>query len=435
MALGGALNLASFAQEVANIVGITKWNVQEVIYNGALFCWMQPSYATANPAEGITQYIQNDLGSKAAAKPPYGTWSSLFENRDSIDKKLIVFPVPNYNGFYIDDFGLNGSFISMVGIVNGTEYLQTLDKCATAFLDSPSPTNPALGVNSKSNFRVLQHLIYGGPIRNVYLKSFNIITSSENFQAAAFQLELIASDPSYLTPSNKRQTWQQDAQEILDESIAVLIQITQTFSLGQSLVNSGSVGGTLSGSSAPVNQVPIINGTGIYLNGVIAEIQKQLANLTDIFSNSMAFLEQNCGGLLNNSYWDAIVVDPSKLPIYLAPGQAFTYSDAQVVIANYTNLVNSFISFANDAIYSYNIQNNIFALGNSIVALNDFSKLVLLQNTNILNILPKANIDLYGLMQSNNISLTEFANISVLNQGQWYSSLMIPAGISVNLIT
>lgn len=431
MNIGDVLGIGSFANQVADIVGINNWNIQEASYNGALFHWMAPASSGVDPLGAVVQYAQNNL-SDNPQKPNYSTWSNLNNFQDTISRKLVVYAVPNYDGYYVEDYGSNGVLLEFVGLIFGTDYMDVLDKCVQAFSDSPNALGSNIGNLSGNNFRVLNHPLFG-QVNGVYFKDFSVITASNRFQAASFKLTLIASDPSYLINANSAtNTWQQQAQTYLNGAQDVLSGITQTFSLGQSLVNSVLPSPFVDSSTSSIT-LPVINGKGQYLVSIMNEIENKLITLSEMFTNCMAFLVQNDGGVVLNPFWQGITIDYSELPIFLAPNQAFSEADAQVIISFYNDAIDEFVAYTIKNGFNYNLQKNIIDLANSLTYMSSFAEVVLTQNNQSVNITTKENNDLYTLMFNNEVDFSKLSNINTVNSGEWYSCLVIPSGITVNM--
>lgn len=433
---GNALpaSVVGLITQAANISGLNNWNLQEASYNGAQFHWMQPAYNGIDPIAGIVAYIESGFG--GSQKPNYGTWSNVVNIQDQATRKLVVFPVPNYNGFYIDDFGNNGVSITVYGLVYGPSYEEVLQKCQTAFLDvelfpgsAGANNGQAIGANTGSNFRNLVHPVYG-LIKDVYYNGFTLIHSSERWRAAAFQLDLIAQNPDYLTTIPQVPAWEQEIQNILNLALTLLVSITESFALAQSIAdNVDSIGSSLREPFQDLS--PVINSTGYYIQSITQQIEDRLDSLKTIFINSMAFLVQNTGGAVQNAYWDAVVIDTATLPVYLISGSVFTAPDADAVIVAYVNQVNDFITYAVQNGYELSLANNITALKNSVVNLNQFATTFLAQSRSNTVIQTPIQTSLRMAMFNNNISLSKFNEVNNLNRGQWFSGLRIPAGTNV----
>ncbi len=434
MSLGRILDTTTFLNQAANILGINNWPLQEATYNGATFHWMQPSYAGVDPIASLVEYAQKALDG-VGQKPNYSTWSNLNSFQDGITKKLGVYSIPNYNGVAVDEFGLNEVEFEFVGLIFGTDYMTLLETLNQAFLDEETFLGSGIGKSSKSNFRTLTHPIYSGPIKNVYYRSHSLITSSDKFQCASFKLSLLAADPSFLMNSKtSKNTWQQEAQKVLNAGEGIGIGIGQTFSLGQSFINgSFTPSPTAMGSSISEISFPIINGRGLYLNSIVAEIERKLTELSNLFTNCMAFLVQTDGGAVKSPYWEGVTVDLTILPIFLAPGQKFTQSDAQVIIQFYNDAVDVFYKYSSVNGFDYNLQNNFFAIATSLALLSQFSEIVLTQNKENVSVVTTKLSDLYTVMFNNQVDFAEFENINFVQNGAWYSCLTIPPGTKIDM--
>ena len=422
--------IGGFAEELASILGINNWQLNECSYNGAQFHWMQPSFNGLNPAASITSYIENALTGSASQKPNYGTWSNVFSCQDTLTTKLAMSPIANMNGTYVEEFGVSGAMIEMVGLVYGPSYMTVLDTCTRSFFDTQvANSNPPIGVTTGVNFRQLNHIIYG-LVTQVYRVGYSIITSSDKFQAAAFKLTLLASDPSYITTPTNTSSWASEIQNILNGAEGGAADINQAFSMGQSLP-----GSLLGAPSVNIEQgvvTPVRNGTGKYLQSILKEINNRLVEVGSVFDNCMAFLAQNSGGF-SNSYWNSIIVDYTKLPIYLSSGQIFQYSDAQIIISYFTSVINTFIKYSKDHGYDYNLQNNIFSMSKSVTYLNEYSKLVLSKNNTLSSYVTVSNDNLYNILFNNKVQLSNFDAIIKRNEGAWYSCLSIPPGLEMSI--
>lgn len=424
MAAGLPVNIAGFAQEVANIIGINNWNLQEASYNGAQFHWMQPSYNGLNPLAGLINYAESDFGGQPQ-KPSYGTWSNIISIKDAVKRKLCVFPVPNYNGYYIEDFGSAGVQVDIVGLVYGPDYQEVMQRCLAAFMDYESPVGSGSGYLTKTNFRQFVHPVFAN-VSNVYFSSYEPIASSDKWRAASFRMQLIVQQPDYLVTQSAQPTWQSEVQNILNQAQTIVISISQAVSLIQSV--SPSSFGLTSGVTQPV-----LSGNGMYPQSIENQIQIKLNTITSIFQSSMAFFVHNSAGQIQNSYWDAIVVNFSLLPIYLTSSESFSYSDAQAIITAYVNKITEFIDFAEKNNYNLDLQNNISAMKTSVVYLNNVAELFLAQNENNITSTTNSQTDLYTLMFANNVGHASFDKINSLNRGVWFSCLRISSGTEVNL--
>lgn len=458
MAAGLPTNLAGLANEIANIVGVNDWNIQEAVYNGATFHWVQPSYTGLNPVAGITDYVTSSLGG-APQKAPYGTFSNIMSISDSFKRKLCVYPVPNYEGYYVEDFGSTGSHINILGVVFGPNYLEVWQKCLAAFNDVKDPNvSPALsyGKISKENFRQFTHPIFGNAniadgsqtLPQVFCSSCDSITDSSKWRAIVFRLQLIAQSPSYLSIQSSPPSWQSQVQGYLNLAQNIIISISQAYQLINGVVSSlvgterdslGSLAGsirdsmTLNSTSSGDTPLPIISGTGISVQSIVNEINVGLNNIVSLYQNSMAFFVQNSGGQIQSAYWSAIVLDYSDLPVYLTDSASFTHSDAQAVIGNYVDECNIFIAAATVNGYDVSLQNNIQAIKSSVVYLNNVARDYLAQNTPQTISTPLGQEDLYSVMDANGVSVDNFDKVNELNRGVWFSCLKIPAGTSVDL--
>lgn len=458
MLSGLPFNLAGVANQVANIIGINDWALQEASYNGAQFHWMVPSYSGLNPLDGVISYVQSDL-SNEPQKLNYGTWSNIVNMRDSVSRKLAVFPVPNYDGFYIEDFGANGVPIDIIGIIYGPDYLEVLEKCLIAFNDVETFPGSGIGKVSGNNFRQFVHPVFGVPPasatsittqtnNNVFFARMDVITSSDKFRAASFRLSLLSQTPSYLLNVSTVPSWQEQAQGVLNQAQNITVSIAQTeplIEIGKNLISGSDslqqklrilMSGKDKNSLIVTDNgetIPIINGRGQYVQSLENQIQNQLNALVNIFNSSMAFFVQNSAGQIQSPYWNAIVIDYSVLPIYIAETVEFSFSDAQIIISSYAQKIIEFIAYAEANRFQYVLQDNIDSMKTSLVYLNNIAELFLAQDGSHSETLTSSPTDLYSLMSFNDIDLNKFNEINDLNRGVWFSCLKIPAGTIVNL--
>jgi hypothetical protein len=147
----------------------------------------------------------------------------------------------------------------------------------------------------------------------------------------------------------------------------------------------------------------------------------------------MAFLVQNDGGVITDPFWQNIVIKYNKLPIFLAPGQTFSQSDAQVLIGFYNEVIDEFNIYARVNGFEYNLQNNIFAMANSLAIMSQFAEVILTKNNSSVSIVTTNTNDLYTLMFNNNVEFNILTNVNNINGGSWYSALVIPSGLMVNM--
>jgi hypothetical protein len=249
----------------------------------------------------------------------------------------------------------------------------------------------------------------------------------------SFELQLIIKDPSYLAVAPLNTPWQVDTQNELDAAEALITSILQTFSLSTGLTTN-SYPYTPSGGLGLPEDNPLIDTKGVYLVFTEQQISTQLTTLSNVFLNSIAFLVQNSGGEIVNSFFDAIEIDFSLLPIYTSESGLFSFSDAQSLITNYDNQVNRFITNANDQNYDYFLQDNLSSLRNSLVVLNDVSKLILIQDENIKEVTLIKQQSLTEVIIENGARLANLENIAALNNGLYFSSTSIQAGTTLEII-
>lgn len=421
------------ANLIAELIGLNEWNLQEASYNGVLFTWMNPSYAGVDPLASLINYVENPTNN---AKPNFETTAYGYSATDGISRKLATFSPPGYSGEYCDDFNIGGVVIEMVGLIVGPSYQQVLDKCLIYFNDVETMPGSRLGKLTQGNFRVLNHVVYGR-IENVYLQNMTVLTSDENYQAASFRLTFRATDPSFINGlASIADDWKTQAQDILNNAQGAISSITQTFTLGQTVVSSVVSTQTteLNSQLTSYKASPIIiNGKSYGLPSIIKQIEAQINDLISDFKNSMAFLVQNDGDIITSPYWESILVNYKQIPIYLAPNESFSESDAQVIIQNYADQVNAFIQYCKDNGFEYNLQKNIIAARNSIVFLDQFSKAIITRQLSNITVTTTQNSDLLSLMIDKNIDLGLLENINETNQGSWYSALTISPGTTVDL--
>lgn len=420
----------SNANLIADLIGLNEWQLQEASYNGILFTWMNPSYSGLDPLASLIQYVENPTN----AKPNYQTTSYGYSASDNISRKLAIYSPPNYSGDYCEDYGPMGVIVEMVGIITGPSYQQVLDNILVCFNDTESFPGSGLGSFTGSDFRVLNHVVYGR-VENVFLQSIDILTSDENYQAASFKVTFRCTDPTaFINAIPSANTWKTEAQNILNTAQGVVSSIVQTFTLGQGVVNAlGSSLSTTNMNTSSGYRLIVKNGRSYSLSALEDQINDQLNILTNLFTNTMAFLVQNDGEVITYPYWDSISIDQSQIPIYLAPGESFSEADAQVLISNYVNQVNSFIAYCDTNGFSYNLQNNILAAINSITYLDQFAKLVLTEGFSNISVVTTQVVDLLSLMIDQNVDFSNLENINETNQGSWYSCLTIIPGTTVQL--
>jgi len=418
--IGGDIN------QLAQLFGLNNWELFEASYNGAQFHWMQPSYNGLDPAASLVNYITSALEEGSSQKPNYGTWSSLYSIQDSSFIKSAISHPPGLNGTYVAQSGVSGPTIEAMGIVCGPSYLAVLENCLRYFYDSQLP-NSTQGVLSGSNFRQLIHPVFG-TINGVCLLGCQVVTRSDEFQAATFRLSFLATDPSYFINASSTNSWQAELGNWLSQAQGGAADINQAFGAAGQIGNGALVSDPIGYAYIPI----LSNGKSEYFSKVIQMITNRLNAVAESYQNCMAYLTQNSGNN-SNSYWNSITVRYDRLPVFLSGNSIFTANDAQAIITFFTNEVNAFVVYADTNDFSYALQKNIFSMNVALSNIVVYVDLVLSQNKTTQTVVLNSPSNIYAVMGNNQEPVANLITTISQNVGSWISSVQIPAGTEVIL--
>ena len=416
------------SNELAELLQFNSWEMENGSYNGVQFHIILNNANNVNPAAGIFNYLNGKTST-----PPFGAASDSTAITDRVVRKLGIYRIPNSDFDEIEDYGLASPTITIIGMMTGINYSTILAQASKAFLDEPDdrtkPQDQQLGKLTGENFRVLNHPFFG-LVNNVFLESWKLLHASSRFQSVFFELNLIPRKSTYLFNAPSTTAWQQAVQETLNASEATAVSILQTFSLTVGLTTNSFPFTT----TPTALTVPLIDTQGGYIEFIENQIFLSLQNLSNIFTNSMAYFVQNSDGEIANSFYDTIEIDFSVLPVFVISEGIFSYSDAQSVITNYSTQVNQFITNANTNNYDFFLQSNILSLQTSVQQLDSVANQILLQNRKIRTVIVNKAQSLTEIIVQNGGSLNDFDDIAFLNNGNYFSATYIPVGSEVEII-
>ena len=213
--MANLLNAESNLLEIAGILGITKWQLQEGNYNGCSFHTLQAlgsaiSQSTVANTASTAVYSFNKLLGQTTTNPNtrsnlFLTTLALMNVNDELNFKLIRKKLPYSNQDNIENQGIGGWTFTINALFFGPDYLTALNNflnaCATPMAGSAY---------------TLIHPIYGKITGNVYLNKVRCRYSSEAFQAVMVEL---------LFEAEQGIAWTQNAITTTDTASRALIGI------------------------------------------------------------------------------------------------------------------------------------------------------------------------------------------------------------------
>lgn len=187
------LNDQSNLLEVASILGLTNWQLNEGMYNGCSFHTLQPLSAAISQsaivngaATGIYAFNKllgtNLLGDNPNSRTNlFLTTLALMNVNDELTRKFVRKRLPYANQDNIEDMGLSGESYTINALFFGMDYLTALDNFLNAVLNPPPKDE-----------NVLIHPVLGEISGDTYLVRMKRRYSSDAYQAVMLELQFEA---------------------------------------------------------------------------------------------------------------------------------------------------------------------------------------------------------------------------------------------------
>lgn len=195
----------SYITQLANLLGISSWDLQPATYNGISFLsLLKPggfnldALNNINPAGSLTNSILSLTNNNNSNQNLLGTKLSISNANDIINKKLGVIRIPNSNTNVIEDQGTDGFMMSLYGIFVGPQYKTAMENFMNA-ANNPDQVDP-------KNLYVLGHPIWGN-IQKAYISNIKWLHSNHTWRATTYQFDFItATIPSFQPDTSLQQT-------------------------------------------------------------------------------------------------------------------------------------------------------------------------------------------------------------------------------------
>lgn len=229
----GLANL-SYISEIAQILGLENWDLQQASYNGCSFMTVVSNFEFLNPANGLFDALQSQPHTKKIfgynSKDPnsnlYATRMHLTKATDKRSKKIVRRKIPNADFDVLQNMGSGGCSFTMNAVFTGENYLQALYNFEqAAFNDDSFKNNPNI-------YKVLVHPIWGKTL-DVELSELERVHESSVFKGVTLTLQFECSNGLLTVPKKSSLT---DVGEQFNKIQSAIVALSQTISLKRLLV-------------------------------------------------------------------------------------------------------------------------------------------------------------------------------------------------------
>jgi len=213
--MANLINQESNLLEIAAILGITNWQLQEGNYNGCSFHTLQPlssaiAQSTIANAASTAVYSFNKLLGQNTTNPNtrsnlFLTTLALMNVNDELNYKLVRKNLIYSNQDNIENQGIGGWSFTINALFFGPDYLTALNNFLNATVE------PVAG----SEYTLI-HPIYGEIVGDVYLHKLRCRYSSEARQAVMLEMQFQAEQGI---------AWTQSATTITDAASKALLGV------------------------------------------------------------------------------------------------------------------------------------------------------------------------------------------------------------------
>jgi hypothetical protein len=232
--MAAPLTLAGYANQLAGLLGLNKWDLFQATYNRCSFMTMAPPLpATSNPLAGIINLANSSAFGAIPGTDPNGslfaTTMNLMQAKDGIKRKVVRHSIPNSNVDIIDDFGWSGLTIKMNAIFTGSQYLNAISNFLQYTINEQA-NRAAIG---SANYHVLIHPVWGR-LEDVLLADVSMLHESKVYKGAVLELTFECTNSNYnkFAIKNKATIGQYfDALQIAIAGLAQTVALTRLVAL------------------------------------------------------------------------------------------------------------------------------------------------------------------------------------------------------------
>lgn len=366
-------NILGFAGEIANLFGLNNWQLQEASYNGIQFMVFGNNFfENNNPFQGVTYSgilgpaTPPDNGTNAL---PFGTKAAVGNVQDRIDRRLVIHDIPNRDGNFIENLGFTGETYTMIGLLAGPQYYDRFSTIRVGFTADPQSTN--------SQTNILVHPLYG-TIPKAYLKSWQLVHSSDKWRAVAVMFEFVCDNrPGPILESTNITSQIFASISLIENMVILLAEVlnlgSALFSRLNALTTSPQFGSSL-GDPRSLNPV---------IRTQAQELSEGNQNLSQLFLFSSAILWQYLKPEgATDFYLSNVQVNLALLPSLFRYVTIFGEKEADILVSYYAHqaeaLIEQYRAFGLATVFVEQIYN----IRQSVVILDQFAKLLLNANEN-----------------------------------------------------
>jgi len=420
MSTANVNNILGFAEEAAYLAGLDNWQLQEASYNGIQFMVFGNNFfENNNPFRGITYSgilgpaTPPDNGTNAL---PFGTKVSIGNVQDRIERRLVIHDVPNRDGNLIESLGFEGETYTMIGLIAGPQYYERFNTIRTGFTADPQSTN--------SETNILVHPLYGA-IPKTYLKSWQLVHSSEKWRAVAVMFEFVSDNrPGPILASTETTSQIYAAISLIETlvtSLAEVLNLSSALFSRLSAFTAPRYGSSL-GSTATLNPV---------IRTEVQTINSGNAALSQLYEFSSAILWQYLKPVgMTDFYLSNIQVNLALLPSLFRYITIFGEKEADILVSYYAEqaeaLIEVYRGFGLDTVFVTQID----VIRQSVVTLDQFAKLLLnLNEDSYFSYVVPYTMSLREAIWRNGLDLNDdYLNTMLLNRDVLGTTNKIEAG-------
>ena len=361
MAFNISIDTSSLNQ-AANLLGVNNWQLQTAKFAGVSFFIVPNSWDKFNPLEPEFQIANQLFGDSDPNSVLSSSTSLTMQNiKDSQNRKLAVYSLPNYDGFVINDQGMNGSVYEFTGLFIGDDYLTAIRNIETA-----------LSTQSSNGYEFIHPMC--GALSSCYCQQFQFLYNYNEWKAATYNIRIVQELPRSIT--NTKTSITQILSKILSNinaSINAINRISIDTQLVDSIINHNSI------FNSSLNATPSESTTGISAFTISNNIINS-TNLTGQILNSATSLvyQQLIYKQVTNYNFANNVINYNNLPPMYRYAKIRTVQFdnlLQYYSNNVTDSINLYVQYGLDTIYS----SDITTLKISLSQFNDLLKTILNQ--------------------------------------------------------
>lgn len=180
-------SVSATVNQIASIFGIDSWQLQSASFNGVDFFIVPNPFARINPFNPeinlVKQFTGNASDNTALS---IDTNLTMSNTKDTQNRRLAVYNLPNYDGYIINDQGATGVNFELVGLIVGSDYLKAIQNIRNS-------------TSTQGQSATFIHPIYG-TLKNCYMEQLTVLFNSSEWRAATFTLKIISTSPLFNNP-------------------------------------------------------------------------------------------------------------------------------------------------------------------------------------------------------------------------------------------